>query len=122
VARPHALVVDDDRDLRAMMVDVLTTRGIAVVEAVDGDQALERVADAMPAVILLDMRMPGLDGWGFVREFRRRHGHAAPIVVVTAAADAVQWAAEVAAEGVLAKPFSIQALLAAVRQHLPATP
>jgi two-component system, chemotaxis family, chemotaxis protein CheY len=63
-------------------------------------------------VILLDMRMPVLDGWGFAREYRSRPGPHAPIVVLTAATSARDWAAEIAAEGFVPKPFTLPQLYA----------
>jgi CheY-like chemotaxis protein len=66
-------------------------------------------------VVLLDMRMPILDGWGFVRAIRER-GISLTVVVMTAAADARRWAREIGAQGVLAKPFELDDLLAAVQR------
>jgi CheY-like chemotaxis protein len=75
----------------------------------------------MPGVILLDMRMPGMNGWDFAREFRARHGRACPIVVVTAAENARARAEEIGAEGWLSKPFELEDVLATVERHLAAS-
>jgi CheY-like chemotaxis protein len=108
------LVVEDDADLAALMTMILADAGYSVRSAADGAQALARVAERMPAVVLLDMRMPVMNGWEFAREFRARHGHAAPIVVVTAAENARLRAAEIEAEGWLEKPFELEDVVAAV--------
>jgi CheY-like chemotaxis protein len=111
------LVVDDDEELRTLLELVLMEAGYPVETAVDGRDALRRVGERMPGVILLDMRMPGMDGWTFAREFRARYGRACPIVVVTAAENAGQRAAEVDAEGFLGKPFDMEDLLRAVERY-----
>jgi CheY-like chemotaxis protein len=112
------LVVDDDHDLLALMEIVIGEAGYPVRTASDGRVALARVAEEMPALILLDMRMPVMNGWDFARAFREQHGRAAPIVVVTAAENAGARAEEIGAEGWLAKPFDIQDVLDAVRRHV----
>ncbi len=111
------LVVDDNEELRTLLELLLLEAGYPVETAVDGREALRRVGERMPAVILLDMRMPGMDGWTFAREFRARHGKACPIVVVTAAENARQRAAEVDADGFLGKPFEIEDLLRTVERY-----
>jgi DNA-binding response OmpR family regulator len=113
------LLVEDDDDLREMEVGILEWAGFRVVSAREGREALELVAREMPRVIFLDMRMPGMDGWAFAREFRVRHDHLAAIIVVTAAASAEARALEIAAEGSLSKPFEIDELIAAARAHVP---
>ena len=110
------LVVEDDPDLLALEEMILTDAGYPVRTASDGRAALARVADEMPALVLLDMRMPGMNGWDFAREFRARHGRAAPIVVVTAAENARARAEEIGAEGWLAKPFEIEDVLRAAER------
>lgn len=112
------LVVEDDPDLLALLEMILEDAGHAVRTAPEGGAALARVAEAMPGTILLDMRMPGMNGWDFAREFRARYGHACPIVVVTAAENARGRAEEIGAEGWLSKPFELEEVLAAVRRHL----
>ena len=113
------LVVEDDLDLLGLVELVLQDAGHRVQTASNGFVALERVAEEMPGLILLDMRMPIMSGWEFVREFRARHGRACPIVVVTAAENAQLRAAEVEADGWLAKPFDIDDVLRMVARFLP---
>jgi CheY-like chemotaxis protein len=114
------LVVDDEPHIRATVSAMLQTEGYAVDEAANGADALHAVEHRAPDVILLDMRMPVLDGWGFARELRRR-GHRTPIVVMTAARDAARWAGEIAAATFVAKPFGFDDLITAVEAaHPPA--
>lgn len=108
------LVVDDDPSIVAVVSEILIAEGHDVVSAENGAEALAKANGE--ALVLLDMRMPVLDGWGFAREFRAA-GKRSPIVVMTAAENASRWAAEIGAEGYLAKPFEIDALIAAVERH-----
>jgi DNA-binding response OmpR family regulator len=116
------MLVEDDEDLRDIEVMILRGAGYRVVTACEGQQALERVAEEMPAMIFLDMRMPGMDGWDFAREFRARHDHGASIVVVTAESDARTRAEEITADGFLGKPFAARDLMTTVEVHLCRTP
>jgi CheY-like chemotaxis protein len=111
------LLVDDDATSRSLVTEALGDEGYQVVTAADGAAALEIVASRRPCVILLDMRMPGMDGWAFAGAYRRRPGPHAPIVVCSAAADARQRAAEIEAAGHLAKPFGLDALLAVAQRY-----
>jgi len=81
--------------------------------------ALVEAATRGPDVILLDMKMPVMDGWEFARVYRAAPGQHAPIVVVTAAADAAGRAAEVAADGHLPKPFDLDDLFRVVDEYCP---
>ena len=121
-ARPYArgegnsdivLVVDDDTSILDTVTAILSGEGYEVVSAASGQEALAAVARKQPLVILLDMRMPIMDGWAVARALRER-GISVPIVVMTAAESAKRWADEVGAEGYLAKPFGLDELLAAV--------
>lgn len=111
------LVVDDDKDLLGMVEMVMLWAGYEVTTAGEGSEALAKVAQKMPDLILLDMKMPGMDGWQFAREFRAKHGRAAPIIVMTAAEDAKKRAEEICAEGYLGKPFNIDDLIDIVKRH-----
>ena len=112
------LVVEDDPDLLSLMEMILCEGGYRVRTAREGGEALARVGEEMPGLVFLDMRMPGMNGWEFAREFRARHGAACPIVVVTAAEDARRRAEEIAAQGWIAKPFQIADVLAAAARHV----
>jgi CheY-like chemotaxis protein len=116
--RGPILVVEDDADLLALMEMILSEAGRRVRTACDGGAALERVDEELPALIFLDMRMPGMNGWDFAREFSARYGRPCPIVVVTAAEDARLRAEEIGADAWLAKPFDIEDVLAIADRYL----
>jgi CheY-like chemotaxis protein len=79
------LVVDDDMGARQLLRRMLEPEGYTVVEAENGRVALERVRDASPGVVLLDLMMPEMDGFEFAAEFRRHESwRTIPIIVVTA--------------------------------------
>jgi len=78
-------VVDDDADLRQLARRILEREGYVVVEAENGRVALERARETAPGLVVLDLMMPEMDGFEFVREFRAQEaGRAVPIIVVTA--------------------------------------
>ena len=113
------LVVDDDSSILETVTAILELEGYAVTTAADSVEALRVIEQRFPALVLLDMRMPALDGWGFVRELDRREVRV-PIVVMTAAQDARRWAVEIGAAGYLAKPFELPDLLVTVERLLTA--
>ena len=116
---PAILVVEDDLDLLGLVEMLLQDTGYRVRTASDGLQALARVAEEMPSLILLDMRMPVMNGWEFAHEFRARYRRACPIVVVTAAENAQLRAAEIEADAWLAKPFDLDDVLRTVARFVP---
>ena len=113
------LIVDDDDSIRELVELVLSDRGYEVLTAADGQTALSLAASTAPALILLDMRMPVMDGWAFASAYHARPGPHAPIVVVTAARDASASAAQIAADAWIAKPFDLEALASLVRRFVP---
>lgn len=112
--RGPVLVVDDDESIRQFIRMALTMEGYDVVTVADGQAALDAVAVRSPRVILLDMRMPVMDGWQFARLYRERPGASAAIVVLTAARDAAASAAAIRADAFLSKPFELRELLGVV--------
>jgi len=110
------LVVEDDADIRATIAAILEMEGYAVELASNGEEAIMVVSHRRPSLVLLDMRMPVLDGWGFARVLRES-GVRVPIIVMTAAQDAGRWAREIGAQGYIAKPFDLADLLSQVEQH-----
>ncbi len=112
------LIVEDDPNIRFALQALLEGEGYRVFQAENGSVALQFLEREGPLnVILLDMVMPEMDGWQFAREFSARYGTQAPLVVMTAAADAEQRAREVGAMGWIAKPFALGDLLALIRKH-----
>ncbi len=117
MAQPRILVVDDDTSIRSFVEMALDSVGYAVSTAGNGSEALEVTDRERPDLILLDMRMPVMDGWTFARKYRQQAGPHAPIVVITAATDAGEQAAEVEADGFLEKPFDLDDLLGLVSRY-----
>jgi CheY-like chemotaxis protein len=107
------LVIDDDPSILDVLTEVLNDEGYIVHAASNGAEGLRALGQVQPALVLLDMRMPVLDGWGFARTLRDQGIHI-PIIVMTAAQDARRWASEVGAAGYVAKPFNLTELLDAV--------
>jgi urea transport system substrate-binding protein len=109
------LVVDDDADLRECVGLILTSIGYEVTSAANGQEALDLMDGSVPDLILLDMKMPVMNGWEFCRALEGRDGRP-PIVVLTAAPDPAARATEVHADGWLGKPFEYEELEATVRR------
>jgi two-component system, chemotaxis family, chemotaxis protein CheY len=110
------LVVEDDADIRETIAAILEMEGYVVVLASNGEEAITAMAYRKPSLVLLDMRMPVLDGWGFARVLHER-GVKVPIIVMTAAQDAGRWAREIGAQGFIAKPFDLSDLLYQVERY-----
>ncbi|WP_373045382.1 response regulator [Vulgatibacter sp.] len=117
---PRILVVDDDADILALLEDMLSMEGYEVCTAANGQLALQELEKRRPQLILLDMKMPVMDGRAFARCLRERHGDAIPFLVLTAAADVRNAALEVQAHGWLGKPFDLDELLRTVAGQLAA--
>jgi CheY-like chemotaxis protein len=107
----RVLVVDDDENIREFVSLALLGEGHEVDVASNGAAALNVVETHSPDVILLDMRMPVMDGWQFASVYRQIPGRQAQLVVMTAARDAARTGAEISADANLAKPFELDELL-----------
>jgi DNA-binding response OmpR family regulator len=118
MAEGSVLVVDDDADILGIVREVLLLEGFRVQTASNGAEALVRVGTEQPDLVLLDMRMPVMDGWQFASHLRSRYDHLVPVLVMTAAKDARARAREIEAEGFIAKPFDIDDLVDKVREHI----
>src|SRR4051794_34957969 len=116
----HVLVVDDDASTRLGGAGALTDEGHEAVPAPDGPGALALLADWRPDVILLDLWLPGMDGWAVIEAYQQLAPPHAPVVLLTAAtvgtAGLVGGRPLPPAAGTLAKPFDLDDLLALVRQ------
>lgn len=112
------LVVDDDQDLLTLVSMILEAEGYTVNSATDGREGLRAVEKTMPDLILLDMKMPVMNGWEFAKEFHARFSTGTPVVVLTAAADAKKYAREIGAVGYIGKPFDLDSLLRTVDKYI----
>jgi len=106
MSMPDVLIVDDDRLLRTMLKDALADVPCNVREADSGDAAIVAIAEKRPAVLLLDLIMPGKSGLDLLKTFSQ-HGPAMRIVVISSldAESLVQQALKDGAHGFLSKPF-----------------
>lgn len=124
-SRPTILVVDDEEDIRNMLRLTLTRAGYDVREAEDGEIALERLQGDLPDLILLDVLMPGMDGFGVCREVRADSRTAPiPILMLSARSDSFsrQEGIRAGATQYLTKPQPIDQLLRHVADALNAPP
>lgn len=112
------LIVDDDATIREVLSLALADEGYTTITASDGSVALAQVASQPPALILLDLRMPIMDGWAFARAYRQMPPPHAPIIVLTAARDAAAYAADIAPTAVLPKPFNLDELIQVVSLYI----
>jgi DNA-binding response OmpR family regulator len=115
VAGKRVLVVEDDSALRSALRSVLEQEGFTIFEAADGTRAIEQVDRLGPDAVVLDLHMPGLDGYGVLRQLRARPSTATlPILVLTANSDEASEvrAFELGANDFLVKPFRGSALAA----------
>ena len=115
---PIVLVVDDEPDFRTLAEMALTAHGYRVQLAPNGREAIRRLKEAPPDVILLDLHMPVMDGWEFRAEQKRLADQRLsdiPVLLLTGEDDAAHHAARLQAAGVLKKPFDLSALLDGIR-------
>ena len=117
------LVVEDQEDNRRILRDLLGSVGYEILEAVTGDEGVMLATTQCPDLILMDIQLPGIDGYEATRRIKAdpalRH---IPIIAVTSYALSGDDARALAAgcDAYVAKPFSPRALLAKVREYLPA--
>jgi len=117
------LIVDDEPDILLMLRVDLEAEGYETALAADGETALRRISEDRPDLVLLDVMMPVVDGWGVLQRMSSG-GHQAPVVVVSAKAsdhDAVR-ALELGATDYVVKPFDPTLLLSTVADVLSSTP
>ncbi len=113
---PSVLVVEDHADTRHMVEEYLQLHGFTTVGAENGADALGKLREHTPALILLDLTMPVMDGWQFRREQQRLADTLAriPVVVLSALHDCARHAQALGAIDVLSKPIDLDRLAALV--------
>jgi len=119
------LVIEDQDDNRRILRDLLTHSGFTVIEAVTGLQGVDTAAKIRPDLILMDIQLPGVDGYEATRRIRTKPDlQTTPIIAVTSFAlsgdDVKAYAA--GCDGYVTKPFSPRRLLAMVREFLSRRP
>jgi two-component system cell cycle response regulator DivK len=119
---PLILVVDDFDDNRLLYVQTIAEAGYAVDEATNGEEALEKIGSKRPAVIIMDLSMPVLDGWEATRRIKA-DPRTADIVIIAVTGHAtnygLQQAREAGAEAVLTKPCLPEDLLRTISALVP---
>ena len=119
----NLLVIEDEAPLRANLVRLLSAEGYRVAAAADGDEGIRRVRESRPDLVICDILMPRLDGFGVLAALRSQPETATiPFIFLTASADKEDLARglQSGANEYVTKPFKIADLLAAVRRLLPA--
>ncbi|WP_185984601.1 hybrid sensor histidine kinase/response regulator [Aureimonas mangrovi] len=119
--RRTVLIVDDEEAHRDLMQEILRPLGFIVLTAPDGATALEVVSEVRPDLFLLDVQMPGMDGWSLAARLRER-GHAGAILMLSATVAETGGATgengEEMVQGSIAKPIQIAQLLSRIADHL----
>ena len=121
-SHPPILVVDDNPDNANIIRDYLESRGYPITVAYNGDEALKAFGEIKPALVLLDVMMPGRDGWQVCREMKQHPtlGKIVRIVMVTALDDWVnkRQALQTGADDFVEKPFELAKLGATVERNV----
>ena len=112
------LIADDEQLMRQLVIDFLRPEGYEILEASDGKEALEIYDKEHPDLILLDVMMPGYDGWTVCREIRRES--TVPIMMLTAKGEEIDqlFAYDLGADEYITKPFSPKILVAKIKALL----
>ena len=112
------LIADDEQLMRQLVIDFLKPEGYEILEAVDGKEALDIYDKEHPDLVLLDVMMPGYDGWTVCREIRRES--TVPIMMLTAKGEEIDqlFAYDLGADEYITKPFSPKILVAKIKALL----
>jgi two-component system response regulator VicR len=121
-AHPPILVVDDNPDNAHIIRDYLESRGYPITVAYNGDDALKAFEEVKPSLVLLDVMMPGRDGWQVCRDIKQHPtlGRKVRVVMVTALDDWVnkRQALQTGADDFVEKPFELTKLAATVERNI----
>ena len=124
VAPPKILVVEDEADLREILTYHLNREGFSVVATGDGYESLQLAQRERPDIVLLDLMLPGLDGWQVCRRLRTTGNSSAQVIIMSArdAEDDVLRGLELGADDYVRKPFRLKEVVARVRTVLRRVP
>jgi DNA-binding response OmpR family regulator len=113
------LVVDDDPDVVYVIKSILTREGFEVVEAASGEECLEKIKETSPSMVLLDVMMPGIDGWETCRKIKSIES--VPVIIISVRStymDKKKSLEYAHADGHIPKPINFQTLLSEIKSHL----
>jgi DNA-binding response OmpR family regulator len=115
------LIIDDETILRETISELFTIAGYEVIEAQDGLEGLEKVKQCIPNIIICDVMMPKLDGYGFLKELKNTDNANIPVLFLTAKTELVDQEKGIAmgAKEYIVKPFSFQQLKKILEKYLP---
>ena len=114
----RVLVVDDDPGVLEILQIALQAEGYDVMLARNGLEALDRAGEQLPHLMLVDLMMPIMDGWQFVRECRKYNGcDKTPVIVLSAARDLEKAVRDLGVQAAVPKPFNLDDLLELVASH-----
>jgi DNA-binding response OmpR family regulator len=117
--RVHVLLVEDDEGLRPILARHLASKGYRIAEAASAEAAAELLANGVrPALVLLDLNLPGKTGWDFLRSSSLGAAGNPPVVVTTATTVNPSRLREFNVAGYLPKPFAMETLVATVQRFV----
>jgi len=120
--RPKILVVDDDKDIRNVITEILDQSGYEVFTASSGQQGLDLAAQMIPNLIILDLMMPGMDGWTVLTKLQHKPALADTPVIILSGASGLEMAMSLGAAAVLFKPVDARHLTAEIAAQLAPLP
>src|SRR5438270_7238730 len=113
----HVLVVEDESPIRAMLAELLQHAGYAVIEAGDGREALHRLREQRPDLIILDLMLPGMSGWEFLNQSREQRDRAkVPVVILSAIDGRADYPSTLGVAAWFTKPLDVPRFLDAIQQ------
>jgi DNA-binding response OmpR family regulator len=117
--KPTIMIVDDEEQLRRSLSDYLGARKFRVLEAGTAEEAIETLQSESPDLVILDVKMPGIGGLGFLRKMEDADGHFPfPIIALTAHARLEEFFSAVSVDAFFAKPVDLDELSSSIRQIL----
>ncbi|MES1168180.1 MAG: ATP-binding protein, partial [Oleiharenicola lentus] len=112
--RQKVLVIDDDKDIRSVITEILDQSGYEVFTAASGQQGLDLAAQMVPNLIILDLMMPGMDGWTVLTKLQHKPSLADIPVIILSGASGLEMAMSLGAAAVLFKPVDANQLTAEI--------
>ena len=121
MAKPKVLIVDDESDITETLAYILQAKGFRPTIAYDGMECLKKISEEIPDMVLLDLKMPAMDGYEVCQTMRNGvKTKAIPVIILTSSGDtdSVAKAHKVGASDYVVKPFNITTLLQKMRKFL----